>query len=81
MLWVRSRTSAGAKGRQDSLQSLLCIAIAAMLAGAKDRIAMFRGGGRLRPEVWLVRILGIDSGQAPAHAPYHCFSNPWTGIA
>jgi hypothetical protein len=40
MLWVRSRTSAGAKGRQDSLQSLLCIAIAAMLAGANHLIAI-----------------------------------------
>ncbi len=40
----------GRKGRQYSLQSLLCISIAAMLAGANDLIAIFRWGRRLKPE-------------------------------
>lgn len=61
----------GRKGRQYSLQSLLGISIAAMLAGANDLIAIFRWGRRLKPEA--LRLFGIDSGQAPCHATYHYF--------
>jgi hypothetical protein len=61
----------GRKGRQYSLQSLLGISIAAMLAGANDLIAIFRWGRRLKPEA--LRLYGIDSGQAPCHATYHYF--------
>ncbi len=61
----------GRKGRQYSLQSMLGISIAAMLAGANDLIAIFRWGRRLKPEA--LRLFGIDSGQAPCHATYHYF--------
>jgi len=53
----------GRKGRRYRLPSLLGIAIAAMLAGANDLIAVFRWGRRLKPEA--LRLLGIDDGVAP----------------
>ena len=61
----------GRKGRQYQLQSLLGIAIAAMLAGANDLIAIFRWGRRLKPEA--LALLGIDDGVAPCHATFHYF--------
>lgn len=61
----------GRKGRQYRLQSVLGIAIAAMLAGANDLIAIFRWGRRLKPEA--LRLFGIESGKAPCHATYHYF--------
>ncbi len=61
----------GRKGRQYTLQSLLGISIAAMLAGANDLIAIFRWGRRLKPEALV--LLGIDDGVAPCHATFHYF--------
>lgn len=61
----------GRKGRQYKLQSLLGIAIAAMLAGANDLIGIFRWGRRLKPEA--LALLGIDDGVAPCHATFHYF--------
>ncbi len=61
----------GRKGRQYRLQSVLGIAIAAMLAGANDLIAIFRWGRRLKPEA--LRLFGIENGKAPCHATYHYF--------
>ena len=69
----------GRKGRQYSLQSMLGISIAAMLAGANDLIAIFRWGRRLKPEA--LRLFGIDSGQAPCHATYHYFFQALDGDA
>lgn len=66
---VRDRR--GRKGRQYSLQAVLGIALAAMLAGANDLIAIFRWGRRLTPEA--LRLFGIESGRAPCHATYHYF--------
>ncbi len=61
----------GRKGRQYPLQGVLGIAIAAMLAGANDLIAIFRWGRRLKPEA--LRLFGIETGKAPCHATYHYF--------
>ena len=61
----------GRKGRQYPLQAVLGIALAAMLAGANDLIAIFRWGRRLKPEA--LGLLGIESGRAPCHATYHYF--------
>jgi hypothetical protein len=61
----------GRKGRQYRLQSILGVAIAAMLAGANDLIAIFRWGRRLKPEA--LRLFGIENGKAPCHATYHYF--------
>lgn len=61
----------GKKGRQYKLPSLLGIAIAAMLAGANDLIAIFRWGRRLKPEA--LGLLGIDDGIAPCHSTFHYF--------
>lgn len=61
----------GRKGRQYSLQSVLGISIAAMLAGANDLIAIFRWGRRLKPEA--LGLFGIENGKAPCHATYHYF--------
>lgn len=61
----------GRKGRQYRLESLLGIAIAAMLAGANDLIAIFRWGRRLKPEA--LALLGINDGVAPCHATFHYF--------
>lgn len=59
----------GLQGQQYKLQSLLGIAIGAMLAGANDLRAIFRWGRRLKPEA--LRLLGIEDGKAPCHATYH----------
>src|SRR5258708_39220967 len=61
----------GRKGRQYPLQAVLGIALAAMLAGANDLIAIFRWGRRLKPEA--LRLFGIEGGRAPCHATYHYF--------
>ena len=61
----------GRKGRQYPLQAVLGIALAAMLAGANDLIAIFRWGRRLKPEA--LGLFGIESGRAPCHATYHYF--------
>ncbi len=61
----------GRKGRQYKLASLLGIAIAAMLGGANDLMAIFRWGRRLKPEA--LRLLGIEDGVAPCHATFHYF--------
>jgi hypothetical protein len=61
----------GRRGRQYKLPSLLGIAIAAMLAGGNDLLAIFRWGRRLKPEA--LRLLGIDDGVAPCHATFHYF--------
>jgi len=61
----------GRKGRQYPLQAVLGIALAAMLAGANDLIAIFRWGRRLKPET--LRLFGIEGGRAPCHATYHYF--------
>lgn len=69
----------GKKGRQYKLPSLLGIAVAAMLAGANDLIAIFRWGRRLKPEA--LRLLGIDDGVAPCHSTFHYFFQSLDGDA
>jgi DDE_Tnp_1-associated/Transposase DDE domain len=59
----------GRKGRQYPLRSILCLALAAMLAGADDLMAIFRWARRLPPEA--LRQFGLA--QAPCHATYHYF--------
>src|SRR5258706_4371373 len=61
----------GRKGRQYPLQAVLGIALAAMLGGANDLIAIFRWGRKLKPEA--LRLVGIEGGPAPCHATYHYF--------
>jgi hypothetical protein len=57
----------GRKGRQFTLQAILAISIAAMLAGANDLRAIFRWGRRLKPEA--LALFGIS--RAPCHSTYH----------
>ena len=59
----------GRKGRQYPLRSILCLALAAMLAGADDLMAIFRWARQLPPEA--LRQFGLS--QAPCHATYHYF--------
>lgn len=59
----------GRKGRQYPLRSVLGLALAAMVAGADDLMAIFRWARRLPPEA--LRLFGL--GQAPCHATYHYF--------
>ena len=61
----------GRKGRQYPAQSLLGIAVAAMLAGANDLIAIFRWGRRLKPEA--LCLFGVEAARAACHATYHYF--------
>ena len=56
----------GAKGRQYTLQALLAVAIAAMLAGANDLRAIFRWGRRLTPEA--LALFGLE--KAPCHSQW-----------
>jgi hypothetical protein len=57
------------KGRRYSLPSLIVLALAAMLAGANDLLAIHRFGCRLSPKA--LQALGITRGRAPAHATLH----------
>lgn len=57
------------KGRRYSLASVVTLALAAMLSGANDLMAIFRWGRRLTPKG--LAMLGIDRGVAPCHATYH----------
>jgi len=59
----------GRKGRQYPLRSVLSLALAAMVAGSDDLMAIFRWGRRLPPEA--LRVLGLS--RAPCHATYHYF--------
>jgi hypothetical protein len=59
----------GRKGRQYPLRSVIGLALAAMIAGADDLMAIFRWGRRLPPEA--LRLFGLT--QAPCHATYHYF--------
>lgn len=59
----------GRKGRQYPLRGVLGLALAAMVAGADDLMAIFRWGRRLPPEA--LRLLGLS--RAPCHATYHYF--------
>jgi hypothetical protein len=61
----------GRKGRQYQLRSLLGIALAAMLAGANDLLAIHRWGRRLRPEA--LALFDIEGGKVPCHATFHYF--------
>jgi hypothetical protein len=58
------------KGRRFPLAAILSIAIAAMLSGANDLIAIFRWGRRLSPKT--LQALGVDKKRknAPCHATY-----------
>jgi hypothetical protein len=59
----------GRKGRQYPLRAVLGLALAAMVAGADDLMAIFRWARRLPPEaLWQ---FGLT--QAPCHATYHYF--------
>jgi hypothetical protein len=59
--------------RRDAVSAgaILAIAIAAMLSGANDLIAIFRWGRRLSPKA--LQALGVDKKRkrAPCHATYH----------
>ena len=59
------------KGRRFSLPTILLIALAAMLSGANDLMAIARWGRRLSPKA--LRALGADKKRkkAPCHATYH----------
>lgn len=57
------------KGRRYSLPSILMLALAAMLAGANDLLAIHRFGKRLSPKA--LEALGITRRRAPAHATLH----------
>lgn len=59
------------KGRRFPLETILLIALAAMLSGANDLRAIFRWGRRLTPKA--LQALGADAKRrkAPAHATYH----------
>jgi hypothetical protein len=59
----------GRKGRQYPLRSVLSLALAAMVAGSDDLMAIFRWGRRLPPEA--LHVLGLS--RAPCHATYHYF--------
>lgn len=59
----------GRKGRQYPLRAVVGLALAAMIAGADDLMAIFRWGRRLPPEA--LRLFGLT--QAPCHATYHYF--------
>jgi hypothetical protein len=59
----------GRKGRQYPLRAVLGLALAAMLAGADDLMAIFRWARRLPPEA--LQQFGLT--QAPCHATYHYF--------
>lgn len=59
----------GRQGRQYPLRSVLGLALAAMVAGADDLLAIFRWARRLPPEA--LRLFGLR--QAPCHATYHYF--------
>jgi hypothetical protein len=69
----------GRKGRQYQLRSLLGIAIAAMLAGSNDLLAIYRWGRRLRPEA--LELFDIKGGKAPCHATFHYFFQSLDGDA
>jgi hypothetical protein len=59
------------KGTRFPLAAVLAIAIAAMLAGANDLMAIYRWGRRLSPKA--LQALGVDKKRkkAPCHATYH----------
>lgn len=59
------------KGRRFPLDTILLIALAAMLSGANDLRAIFRWGRRLTPKA--LQALGADPKRkkAPCHATYH----------
>jgi hypothetical protein len=59
------------KGRRFSLPTILLIALAAMLSGANDLMAISRWGRRLSPKA--LQALGADKKRkkAPCHATYH----------
>lgn len=59
------------KGRRFSLPTILLIALAAMLSGANDLLAIARWGRRLSPKA--LQALGADAKRrkAPCHATYH----------
>ena len=59
------------KGTRFPLAAILAIAIAAMLGGANDLMAVYRWGRRLSPKA--LQALGVDKKRkkAPCHATYH----------
>ena len=59
------------KGRRFALDTILLIALAAMLSGANDLMAIYRWGRRLSPKA--LQALGADPKRkkAPCHATYH----------
>lgn len=59
------------KGRRFPLAAIVTIALAAMLAGANDLLAVARFGRRLSPKA--LQALGVDKKRkkAPCHATYH----------
>jgi hypothetical protein len=59
----------GRKGRQYPLRAVLGLALAAMVSGADDLMAIFRWARRLPPEA--LRLFGLT--RAPCHATYHYF--------
>ena len=59
------------KGRRFPLAAIVTIALAAMLSGANDLLAIARWGRRLSPKA--LQALGVDKKRkkAPCHATYH----------
>jgi hypothetical protein len=57
------------KGRRYSLASIILLALAGMLSGANDLLAIHRFGKRLPPKA--LEALGITRRRVPAHATLH----------
>jgi hypothetical protein len=57
------------KGRRYELASIVGLALAAMLSGANDLLAIHRFGRRLTPKG--LEMLGIHRRRAPCHSTYH----------
>ena len=59
------------KGRRFPLPTILIIALAAMLSGANDLLAIARWGRRLSPKALQAIGASTKRKQAPCHATYH----------
>ena len=59
------------KGRRFPLATVLTIALAAMLSGADDLMAIFRWGRRLSPQALQALGASRKRKKAPCHATYH----------
>ena len=61
------------KGRRFELATILVIALAAMLSGANDLLAIARWGRRLSPQALWALGASKKRRKAPCHSTYHYF--------